>query len=635
MFDAGAVITFDLVPPTVELTKQDEPDGNATVDEPGGDVPYTIAITNTSDEPVRITTLTDTATYESPAGVTEFNLLSPTQPISDVDCSADLDDAIAPQQTVSCTFIATLSGNAQIVRDQVDVVVTDNDGQTATDLAEAQVPILDVRPEVEIVKTAEPLTISPGDDVTYKLVITNLSTVEEVALLTLVDDRFGDLLPECEQFGMATTLAPGASTTCEFGRVLDEAPDTTHTNVVTVSAADDETLVNLATLREFQDDLLLPVRATSEASVLTVGPDLELTKDDAAFVATAGQQTPFPYTITVVNVGEGEVNLADTVTVVDDLPDAFEWVAPAPSGCSINGQQLTCSIPAASVRPAGTKAVIVATARVKAGAVAGNFDNRAYVTTPDDAVTAPPPCTDTEAVAADNNVDCETTPVVSSITTALASECVEQRPVHHVRHHPVRSACSASSSKPRPPSGPSSTRCARPRSTSASPASSSGQRGTAALWGKVQEVRDAITDFKTSGKPIIAFLEYGGEQEFYLASACDKVFLLPTASLDLTGMATYELFLRGTLDKIGAYPGRAARRRVQDRLERLHREDLHAVPSRDGAVAQHRSLRAAGRGLAAGRHKTRRGNPHADRPRTVSSRRCDPRRADRRRGLRG
>jgi protease-4 len=76
----------------------------------------------------------------------------------------------------------------------------------------------------------------------------------------------------------------------------------------------------------------------------------------------------------------------------------------------------------------------------------------------------------------------------------------------------------------------------------------------AAQWGKVQEVRDAITDFRRSGKPIIGYLEYGGEQEFYLASACDKVFLMPTASLDLTGVASYELFLRGTLDKIGAYP---------------------------------------------------------------------------------
>ncbi len=78
--------------------------------------------------------------------------------------------------------------------------------------------------------------------------------------------------------------------------------------------------------------------------------------------------------------------------------------------------------------------------------------------------------------------------------------------------------------------------------------------GAAALWGKVQEVRDAITDFRSSGKPAIAYLEYGGEQEFYLASACEKIFLMPAASLDLTGVASYDLFLRGTLDKIGAFP---------------------------------------------------------------------------------
>ena len=76
----------------------------------------------------------------------------------------------------------------------------------------------------------------------------------------------------------------------------------------------------------------------------------------------------------------------------------------------------------------------------------------------------------------------------------------------------------------------------------------------AALWGKVQEVRDAIIEFKKSKKPIVAYLEYGGDQAYYLASACDKVFLMPTASLDLTGMASYELFLRGALDKIGAFP---------------------------------------------------------------------------------
>jgi protease-4 len=74
------------------------------------------------------------------------------------------------------------------------------------------------------------------------------------------------------------------------------------------------------------------------------------------------------------------------------------------------------------------------------------------------------------------------------------------------------------------------------------------------FWGKVQEIRDAVIDFRKSGKPVYAYLEYGGDREYYLATAADKVFLMPSASLDLQGVATYELFLRGTLDKIGAYP---------------------------------------------------------------------------------
>ena len=73
-------------------------------------------------------------------------------------------------------------------------------------------------------------------------------------------------------------------------------------------------------------------------------------------------------------------------------------------------------------------------------------------------------------------------------------------------------------------------------------------------WGKVQELRDALLDFKESGKPLYAYLEYGGDREYYLASAADKVFLMPASTLDLAGVATYQVFLRGTLDKIGAYP---------------------------------------------------------------------------------
>jgi protease-4 len=73
-------------------------------------------------------------------------------------------------------------------------------------------------------------------------------------------------------------------------------------------------------------------------------------------------------------------------------------------------------------------------------------------------------------------------------------------------------------------------------------------------WAKIQEIRDAVLDLKNAGKPVYAFLEAASAREYYLAATADKVFLMPTATLDLTGVATYELFLRGTLDKVGAFP---------------------------------------------------------------------------------
>ena len=76
----------------------------------------------------------------------------------------------------------------------------------------------------------------------------------------------------------------------------------------------------------------------------------------------------------------------------------------------------------------------------------------------------------------------------------------------------------------------------------------------AGLWGKVQEIRDAVLDFRESGKPIVAYLEYGSGQQYYLATAADEVYLTPTSPLDLVGVASYDLFLRGALDKAGIHP---------------------------------------------------------------------------------
>src|SRR5690348_12392499 len=52
-------------------------------------------------------------------------------------------------------------------------------------------------------------------------------------------------------------------------------------------------------------------------------------------------------------------------------------------------------------------------------------------------------------------------------------------------------------------------------------------------WAKVQELRDAILDLRKSGKRVNAFLEDAGEREYYLATACDRVFMVPSSVLDV------------------------------------------------------------------------------------------------------
>jgi len=74
------------------------------------------------------------------------------------------------------------------------------------------------------------------------------------------------------------------------------------------------------------------------------------------------------------------------------------------------------------------------------------------------------------------------------------------------------------------------------------------------LWGQLQELRAAVVNLRKSGKPVTAYLESGGASDYYLASAANRVLLMPGGSLDLSGVATYELFFRGALDKFGVVP---------------------------------------------------------------------------------
>lgn len=68
---------------------------------------------------------------------------------------------------------------------------------------------------------------------------------------------------------------------------------------------------------------------------------------------------------------------------------------------------------------------------------------------------------------------------------------------------------------------------------------------------KVQELREALQNFKASHKNLIVYMETGGTKEYYLASVADKIIMLPSGYLDFSGLTAQITFLKGTLDKLG------------------------------------------------------------------------------------
>src|SRR5213080_3791969 len=73
-------------------------------------------------------------------------------------------------------------------------------------------------------------------------------------------------------------------------------------------------------------------------------------------------------------------------------------------------------------------------------------------------------------------------------------------------------------------------------------------------WAKSEEIRDVITDFRSSGKPVYAYMETGLNKDYYIATACDKIFVPPPGELFTIGLAADVMFFRGSLDKLGIYP---------------------------------------------------------------------------------
>ncbi|MDD7575613.1 MAG: signal peptide peptidase SppA [Bacteroidales bacterium] len=68
-------------------------------------------------------------------------------------------------------------------------------------------------------------------------------------------------------------------------------------------------------------------------------------------------------------------------------------------------------------------------------------------------------------------------------------------------------------------------------------------------WATVEEMRQCLADFKTSGKKIYAYGDMMTQSSYYLASVADQIVLNPAGMITLTGLGAEVMYYKDLLDK--------------------------------------------------------------------------------------
>ena len=107
---------------------------------------------------------------------------------------------------------------------------------------------------------------------------------------------------------------------------------------------------------------------------------------------------------------------------------------------------------------------------------------------------------------------------------------------------------------------------------------------------RMQEIREAIAEFRASGKLTMAWTETFGEfthgnLPYYLATAFDRIYLQPSGSVGLTGVAVEQLFLHDALAKAGVAFQSAKRYEYKSAADNLTERGFTG-PTREAAERQ-------------------------------------------------
>ena len=118
-------------------------------------------------------------------------------------------------------------------------------------------------------------------------------------------------------------------------------------------------------------------------------------------------------------------------------------------------------------------------------------------------------------------------------------------------------------------------------------------------------IRDALLDFKTSGKWIIASAKSYGQTNYYLASVADRICMDPTGAVNWNGLAAQKMYFTRAMEKIGVEMQILKVGTFKSAVEPFFRTSMSDADRKqteeylDGIWSEYKAAVAASRGLSA------------------------------------
>lgn len=247
--DDDFTVPVEVEDATIVVNKTVDPE---TFPEPGGDATYTVVITNSSKyESVTIATIVDDVYGDLGGGDVDAS-------VTYNDCPALIGEVLAPGASTFCVFQAQVYGAPGTgVTDAADVcVLQDAVAEPICDGDNSSVAIVDKYAAPTLAKTVESCVL----DVEYQVVVNNNSDVDTLTVMSLADDRFGEVSTvhpagggfdavtwtDCPTPSESLTIAPMGELRCKFrGKIASETCNVPgHKSTVNSQVVDDDAHAN-------------------------------------------------------------------------------------------------------------------------------------------------------------------------------------------------------------------------------------------------------------------------------------------------------------------------------------------------------------------------------------------------------